>query len=78
MKDVEIFTGPGCAHCGAAKALLEEHGVPFTERDVSDADVLAELQTRVPRARSIPQIFADGQHLGTEQDLRLALSDAER
>jgi len=77
MKNVEIFTGPGCAHCGAAKALLKEHGVPFTEHDVSDPDVLASLQARLPRARSIPQIFADGQHLGNDQDLRMALTGGE-
>ena len=73
MKNIEIFTGPGCSHCEAAKALLRDHKLDFTERDVSDPDVLAELRQRLPRARSIPQIFVDGEYLGNDQDLKLRL-----
>lgn len=73
MQNIEIFTGPGCAHCEAAKTMLRDHGLDFTERDVSDPEVMAELRQRLPRARSIPQIFADGRHLGNEQDLKLRL-----
>ena len=74
MKDIEIFTGPGCAHCETTKALLKEHDLPYEERDVSDPAVMAELRARLPRVRALPQIFADGQHLGNDEDLRLKLS----
>ena len=74
MKNIEIYTGPGCAHCETAKALLNKHNIPFEERDVSDPVVMKEFQTRMPRTRSIPQIFADGVHLGNDEDLRLKLS----
>jgi glutaredoxin len=74
MKNIEIFTGPGCSHCETAKALLKKHNLPFAERDISDPAVLDELRRRLPRARSIPQIFADDEHLGTDEDLRLKLS----
>ena len=73
MKDIEIFTGPGCAHCQAAKALLKRHGLPFTELDISVPSTMDEFRRRLPRSRSLPQIFADGRHLGNEQDLKLAL-----
>ncbi len=76
MSDIEIFTGPGCSYCEAAKALLNERKLAFRERDVSDPAVLAEFQHRLPRVRAIPQIFADGEHLGGVDDLRLWLHKA--
>lgn len=74
MKNIEIFTGPGCAHCADAKALLRQHNMPFKEHDISDPAVLKEFQSRLPRVRSIPQIFADDDYLGNGDDLRLKLS----
>ena len=73
MPEIEIFAGPGCAHCEAAKALLRARGLSYRERDVSDAAVLAEFRARLPRERSIPQVFIDGEHVGDDEDLRLRL-----
>jgi len=73
VKQIEIFTGPGCGYCEAAKALLKRHNLTFTERDVSDAAVLSEFRERLPRIKSIPQIFIDGEHIGGYQDLGLRL-----
>ena len=70
MAVYEIFTGPGCAHCEAAKALLRQHGLAYAERDVSDPEVMGELQTRLPRVRAIPQVFFNGEHLGNDEDLQ--------
>lgn len=67
----ELFTGPGCGYCDAAKALLRARGHSFAERDVSDPATLAEMRARLPRSRSIPQIFLDGQHIGGYDDLSL-------
>ena len=69
MADIEIFTGPGCGYCDAAKALLKRRRLTFTERDVSDPAVQAEFRERLPRVRSIPQIFIDGEHIGGYEDL---------
>ena len=74
MKNIEIFTGPGCPHCETAKVLLKQHELPFQELDVSDPGVMEEFKRRLPRVRSLPQVFADGEHLGNEEDLRLWLS----
>ena len=68
-----MFTGPGCSYCEAAKALLSRHKLDFTERDVSNHAVLAEFRERLPRVRSIPQIFIDGEHIGGYEDLDLKL-----
>lgn len=73
MNRIEIFTGPGCNYCDRAKAALQEHGLVFNERDVGDEAVLAEFRQRLPRVKSIPQIFVDGEHIGGYEDLLLRL-----
>ena len=66
---IEIFTGPGCGYCARAKALLEARGLAYSERDLSDAQVRAEFARRLPREKTIPQIFIDGAHVGGYEDL---------
>lgn len=70
MTKVEIFTGRHCGYCAAAKQLLLKIGLTFRERDIADPEVLKEMRERLPRARTIPQIFIDGQHIGGYDDLR--------
>ena len=74
MSEIEMFTGPNCNYCKAAKDLLAENGLAFTERDISDPQVMQEFRERLPRQKSIPQIFVDGEHIGGYEDLRLRLS----
>lgn len=73
MKNIEIFTGPGCSHCDRAKALLQQHGLEFDEHDVTSPNVLQEFRERMPRLKSLPQIFIDGRHIGGLQDLQIWL-----
>lgn len=73
MKGIEIFTGPGCGYCDRAKAALRERGLAFVERDIGDETVLAEFRERLPRVKSIPQIFVDSEHIGGYEDLVLRL-----
>jgi len=76
VKNIEIFTGPGCSYCDRAKEALQERELTYTERDVSDEQVLAEFRERLPRVKSIPQIFIDGQHIGGYEDLMLWMEKA--
>ena len=76
MKDIEIFTGPGCNHCEQTKKLLRQHGLEYTECDVSTPGVIAEFRERLPRLKSLPQIFADGRHLGGLEDLQIRLGNS--
>ena len=73
MKDIEIFIGPGCAQCKKAKKLLKQHGLDYSERDVSEPAVMDEFRKRLPRSKALPQIFADGKHLGSLEDLQINL-----
>ena len=73
MKNIEIFTGPGCSHCEQAKALLREHGLEYSEHDITVPGIVEEFRARLPRVKALPQIFAGGQHLGGLEDLRIQL-----
>lgn len=75
MPEIEIFTGPNCSYCRAAKELLRKKGLAYTERDISEPNVLQEFRERLPRQKSIPQVFFDGDHIGGYEDLRLKLAD---
>ncbi len=69
---IEIFSSPGCSYCDRAKALLKEHGLEFTEYDLSADDAHREdLIARLPRVRALPQIFIDDEHIGGYDDLAL-------
>ena len=76
MKPVEIYTSPLCGYCHAAKRLLTQKGVAFTEYDVSrDSDLRATLMQRSNGGRTVPQIFVGKTHVGGCDDL-YALDDA--
>lgn len=67
--EVEIFTGPNCSYCLRAKAVLARRNLKYREVDVSVGEGRGEMQRRLPLARSIPQIFIDGEHIGGCEDL---------
>jgi len=78
MPTVEIYTTPLCGFCHAAKRLLTRKGVKFTETDVSrDAALRQAMIARAGGARTVPQIFIGGTHVGGSDDLH-ALDDAGR
>ncbi len=70
MAVIEIYSGPECGYCKQAKALLDERGLAYTDYDIAaDAGRREELLKRLPRVRTIPQIFVDGEHVGGYEDL---------
>ena len=67
---VEIYTKDYCPYCTKAKLLLGQLGVAFDEIDLTkDPEKLAELQARRPGARTVPQIFINGEGIGGCDDL---------
>ena len=70
MKPVEIYTTQTCPYCAAAKRLLAQKGVTFTEIDVSRDPTLRDTMTRRAHgSRTVPQIFIGGQHVGGCDDI---------
>lgn len=78
MPAVEIYTTPLCGFCHAAKRLLTQKRVAFTEIDVSrDAALRDKMVARASGRRSVPQIFIGGAHVGGCDDI-YALDSAGR
>ena len=77
MKTVELYSGADCHYCRRAKEELRKRGLDFTDKDIGDPVTLEEFRTRLPRVRSIPQIFFDGRHVGGYDDLIAELNARE-
>ena len=70
MKAVEIYTSPLCGFCHAAKRLLDEKGVDFTEVDLlQEPNRRDEMVQRANGGRTVPQIFVGDVHVGGCDDL---------
>lgn len=70
MKPVEIYTSPLCGYCHAAKRLLNQKSVSFTEIDVlGDAEKRREMMQRAQGRHTVPQIFVGDTHVGGYDDL---------
>lgn len=70
MKPVEIYTSPLCGFCHAAKRLLNNKGVAYSEIDVfRDPSRKPEMIQRANGGRTVPQIFVGDHHVGGCDDL---------
>tara|TARA_B100000530_G_scaffold336730_1_gene292418 strand:- start:3724 stop:3987 length:264 start_codon:yes stop_codon:yes gene_type:complete len=70
MSEVEIYTGVMCGFCTAAKRLLNEKGINYTEMDVtSQPGKRDEMIERTNGRRTVPQIFIKGEYIGGCDDL---------
>lgn len=70
MADVTIYTRMGCGFCIAAKRLLEQKGVEYTEYDASfSPELRQEMIQRANGRGTFPQVFVDDMHVGGCDDL---------
>ncbi|MDQ2090392.1 glutaredoxin 3 [Marimonas arenosa] len=70
MKPVEIYTSPLCGFCHAAKRLLDQKGVQYSEIDVwADPSRKPEMMQRANGRHTVPQIFVGDTHVGGCDDL---------
>lgn len=65
-----IWSRDYCIYCEHAKMLLDEKGVQYEERKIGSTWTKEQLLESVPTAKSVPQIFIDGQHIGGYKELR--------
>ena len=61
---VVIYGKSGCVHCDDAKDLTEKNGLQFEWKDVTVGNTKNELLLLVPDAKTVPQIFVNGKHVG--------------
>lgn len=69
MKAV-VWSKYHCPYCEQAKALLKMKGIEFEEKKIGDGYTKEELLEAVPDARTVPQIFLDGNLIGGFQELK--------
>jgi len=70
MADVTIYTRMMCGYCSAAKHLLDQKGVAYTEHDASFSPELRhEMVQRAHGRMTFPQIFVGDVHVGGCDDL---------
>jgi glutaredoxin len=69
-----VWSKNQCPFCVQAKALLESRGIEYEERNVSQDWTREQLFEAVPTARTLPQIFLDGEYVGGFTELRKKLA----
>lgn len=70
MVSVEMYTTAICPYCVAAKNLLKQKGMDYTEIRVdTDPHRREEMLARTGGRRSVPQIFVNGVFVGGFDDL---------
>ena len=70
LKSVTIYTRQFCGFCTAAKRLLSEKGVSFTEHDATfDPTLKKEMIAKSQGGATFPQIFIAKEHIGGCDDL---------
>lgn len=77
MKTI-VWSKYQCTNCDQAKALLQSKGIEFEERKIGDGWTREDLLEAVPTARTVPQIFMDGELVGGFQELKKRFENADR
>jgi glutaredoxin 3 len=72
---IEMFTGPGCAYCAQSRSLLEARALAYVEYDVAEVRHREGFARRLPRTRALPQIFVNGKHIGSFEDLQSLVAE---
>lgn len=65
----EVWTKDNCPFCVKAKRLLLNRGALIQEMKIGDNCTREQLLEKVPSAKSVPQIFINGEWIGGYTDL---------
>ena len=67
--DIKIYTTTYCSYCRAAKQLLTERKLPFSEVDCTNDAATRDRLVNETGRRTVPQIYLDGVPVGGFDDL---------
>ena len=70
MTRAVVWSKNACPFCDQAKNLLKLKGIEYEERNISTDWTREQLLEAVPDARTVPQIFLDGELIGGFTELR--------
>jgi len=79
-----IWSKPSCPHCVQAKTLMNMKGIEYEEKNIAEGHDIREMFKLVPNARTMPQIWVDGElvnggapgkltHIGGHHELQQVL-----
>jgi glutaredoxin len=64
-----VWSKTSCPYCVQAKTLLTQKGYEIEERLIGNGYTKEQLLESVPMARTVPQIFLEGEYIGGYEDL---------
>lgn len=70
MPNIKVYTTDFCYYCRVAKSLLEKHGIPYEEENISSRPEMRDVLVKKTGEWSVPQIFVDGEYIGQDDELR--------
>jgi glutaredoxin len=59
----------------SAKQLLKTRGIEYEEKNIAEGHKIEDLLALVPNARTMPQVWLDGEHLGGYDQLEAKLKE---
>ena len=74
MKAV-VWSKPACPFCVKAKNLLKNKGIEYEEKNIAEGYKIEDLLELVPNARTMTQIWLDGEHIGGYDQLEAKLKE---
>ena len=76
---IVIYGAPWCGWCMKAKKLAEDYALPYTWENVDDEKVKQELKKQLqsvnPEAKTIPQIWWNGNYIGGYESFAQEVED---
>lgn len=69
-----IWSKTYCPYCVNAKLLLDSKGIEYEERVIGEGYSKEDLLAAVPDAKTVPQIFLNGELIGGYTDLKAHLA----
>lgn len=75
--NITIYTKTACPNCTTAKNLLKSKGMTYNEVNLDRDAERAAFMDVFKDARSMPQIFIDGQRVGGLAGLQAAIAQLE-
>lgn len=76
MTDTVVWTKDNCFYCVMTKDLLNDLGVAFEERNITQGEWSQEqLLEAAPDSKTVPQIFLQGKYIGGFTELRTYIEE---
>ncbi|WP_086933257.1 glutathione peroxidase [Agarilytica rhodophyticola] len=73
-KRITVFSKPGCPHCARAKKALQNNNLAYEEINLGQKGLSYSSLTAVTGQGTTPQIYVDGERIGTADDLEKWIS----